>query len=439
MPLSAGNRNDIGSLGGGKGPVFIRIGRFLRIFACGRTRHVLHVLLKFHIDMKKNIFAVAAVAAMLCACGGGQQKSGDMPEQDGSRTGYALAFFRNTAALSGADENMMVSPYSAGVALSMLADGAEDQTRAELLRALGGSVFSGDILHADSLVDVRSANSAWIRSGFDVKDSYEELLRESYGAMVAEKDFSSGSTVGEINRWCSDNTEGRITEIIDRISPDMVMFLVNALYFKAPWEHEFRKESTSDKVFHGSAGDAEVPMMYIRNDFRYASYGNNQIVELPYEGGRYSMLVALPAEDVAMQDALPMLTEEMYDKATGQMTRKKVALTLPKFRFETDLVLNDVLRRMGVERVFSGSAQLGGISDASIAVDQVRQKCFIEVNEQGSEAAAVTGIGVRLTSARPADMPVVMTVDRPFYFAIVDNEADNILFIGRVMNLGGEE
>ena len=265
------------------------------------------------------------------------------------------------------------------------------------------------------------------------------LLRESYGAMVAEKDFSSGSTVGEINRWCSDNTEGRITEIIDRISPDMVMFLVNALYFKAPWEHEFRKESTSDKVFHGSAGDAEVPMMYIRNDFRYASYGNNQIVELPYEGGRYSMLVALPAEDVAMQDALPMLTEEMYDKATGQMTRKKVALTLPKFRFETDLVLNDVLRRMGVERVFSGSAQLGGISDASIAVDQVRQKCFIEVNEQGSEAAAVTGIGVRLTSARPADMPVVMTVDRPFYFAIVDNAADNILFIGRVMNLGGEE
>ena len=113
----------------------------------------------------------------------------------------------------------------------------------------------------------------------------------------------------EINRWCSDNTEGRITEIIDRISPDMVMFLVNALYFKAPWEHEFRKESTSDKVFHGSAGDAEVPMMYIRNDFRYASYGNNQIVEHPYEGGRYSMLVALPAEDVAMQDALPMLTE----------------------------------------------------------------------------------------------------------------------------------
>ena len=191
--------------------------------------HVLHVLLKFHTDMKKNIFAVAAVAAMLCACGGGQQKSGDMPEQDGSRTGYALAFFRNAAALSGADENMMVSPYSAGVALSMLADGAEDETRAELLRALGGSVFSGDILHADSLTDVRSANSAWIRSGFDVKDSYVALLRESYGAMVAEKDFSSGSTVGEINRWCSDNTEGRITEIIDRISPDMVMFLVNAL------------------------------------------------------------------------------------------------------------------------------------------------------------------------------------------------------------------
>lgn len=371
---------------------------------------------------------------MLASGCGGQQNKGNIPEQNGSRTGFSLTFFRNVSALSGADDNILVSPYSAGAALSMLAEGAEDRTREELVTALGGSTFAGDRLEADSLADVRSANSVWIRSGFDVKKSYVSQLEKSYGAMVAERDFSNPATADAINGWCSDNTEGRITEIVDRIAPDMMMFLINALYFKAPWETAFNESLTSDRVFHGSKGDKEVPMMYAKDKFRYASWQGSQLVELPYAGGRYSMLLALPSADMDIDGAVELLSEDAFNLALDNLAKTEMTLVMPKFKFETDMVLDGVLKEMGVEKAFSASAQLGGISDARIAVDEVRQKCFIEVNEQGSEAAAVTSIGVRLTSARPG-RPVVMTVDRPFLFAIVDRTGGNILFMGRVMNL----
>ena len=170
--------------------------------------------------------ATAAVAALLLTAGcGGQQNTGNLPEQNGSRTEYALTFFRNVSGMEGKDDNVLVSPYSAGMALSMLAEGAEGETRDEIVTALGGSTFAGDILAADSLVDVRSANSAWVRAGFGLRQEYVSRLEQAYGAMIAEKDFADRTTVGDINRWCSDNTEGRIDGIVEQIAPDMVMFL----------------------------------------------------------------------------------------------------------------------------------------------------------------------------------------------------------------------
>lgn len=380
--------------------------------------------------------ATAAVAALLLTAGcGGQQNTGNLPEQNGSRTGYALTFFRNVSDMEGKDDNVLVSPYSAGMALSMLAEGAEGETRDEIVTALGSSTFAGDILAADSLADVRSANSAWVRAGFGLRQEYVSRLEQDYGAMIAEKDFADRATVGDINRWCSDNTEGRIDGIVEQIAPDMVMFLVNALYFKAPWQFAFNEKNTSDRTFHGSAGDADVPMMSLSRSLGYASFPGGQLVELPYAGGRYSMLVALPAEGIDMKDAVACLTEDAYRSALDAMSRTDVSLTLPRFGFETDMILNGVLDRMGVRKAFSGNAEFGGISDSSICVDEVRQKCLIEVNEEGSEAAAVTSIGMRLTSASPGRRTEVMTVDRPFLFAIVDKTGDNILFMGRVMNL----
>lgn len=384
--------------------------------------------------MKRIIFyMLAGITASLMFSGCGRQPA--VPAPDGSRTDFSLAFFRNAVSEADADANVLVSPFSAGTALSMLAEGAEGGTREELMSALGGKTFSGDILSADSLADVRSANSAWLRPGLEIKDGYRTLLRESYSASVRTEDFSDPATKDAINSWCSDNTEGRITEIVDEISPDMVMFLINALYFKASWIHEFDENLTADELFHGSAGDNEVQMMKISERFRYAEAAGSQLIELPYKGGKYTMLVALPAEGIDMNKALAGLRASAFAGALESLEYRKVALTLPKFRFDTDIVLNSLLEKMGVRKAFSSGAQFGGITDAPVAVDQVRQKCFIEVSESGTEAAAVTSIGMRLTSAGPADIPVVMKVDRPFFFAIMDKSGDNMLFAGRVMNL----
>lgn len=332
-------------------------------------------------------------------------------------------------------ENIFVSPYSAGVALSMLAEGAEGRTAEELSEALHGVAFTSDKPSGDSLTDIRSANSAWIRDGFKVKEKYAGKLAEEYNAHVETLDFSDPSSVDVINRWCSENTEGKIPEIIDVISPDMMMFLMNALYFKAPWEKQFNKEMTSDAVFYGYGRESKVPFMMVRSKFRYAGYDGNQLIRLPYAGGRYCMMVFLPGKDVSPDAVLPYLDESSYRKALDSMTETEVIFRMPKFKLETTTLLNQALSSMGARRVFTPSAELGGISDGRIAVDEVKQKCYVEVNEEGSEAAAVTSIGIRMTSASVGPLPVSMTVDRPFLFAIVDMSSENVLFIGRVMDL----
>ena len=376
--------------------------------------------------------AVVSLALAVTGCG---QPKNPAPAREGSRIDYSMSFFRNVVSASGPEDNVFVSPYSAGVALSMLAEGAQKQTAEELDMALNGVRFSGKEVVADSVVDVRAANSAWIRDGFNVRKDYADKLSEDYRASVSSLDFSDPASVDVINSWCSDNTEGKITGIIDNISPDMVMFLMNALYFKAPWEEKFDGNVTADAVFHGFSGDSEVPFMFRKGKMEYAGYGGHQMVRLPYAGGRYSMLVLLPAEDVSPDAVLPYLDEKSYREAVGALSETEVILRLPKFRIETSTRLNRALSAMGAKRVFTGAAELGGVSDADIAVDEVKQKCYVEVNEEGSEAAAVTSIGIRLTSANVGPRPVSMTVDRPFLFMIADMENDNILFMGRVMNL----
>ena len=382
--------------------------------------------------MRKNI--IVSVLMLTIAAGCGNHRSAG-PVTEGSRIDYSISFFRHVVEEAGEGENVFVSPYSAGVALSMLAEGAHGRTLEELRAALGGVTFTAGELPADSVVDIRSANAAWIKDGFKVKSSYLQTLSDVYGAQVRNLDFSDPSSAGVINSWCAENTEGRITEIVDRISPDMVMFLMNALYFKAPWEKPFNRNSTSEDTFHGASSDSEVPFMYGKAKYSYAEYDGNQLIRLPYEGGKYSMLLLLPAEDVSPDAVLPYLDGAAYKDALESMTMTEVILRMPKFKIETTVLLNRTLAAMGAKKVFTPSAELGGISDSRIAVDEVKQKCFVEVDEEGSEAAAVTSIGVRLTSAHQGPLPVRMTVDRPFIFAITETGGDNILFAGRVMNL----
>ena len=381
---------------------------------------------------KMMIYAASFVAACgLNACG--QQ---DVPPAEGSKTGFALSFFKQVNKASKGSENIVVSPYSAGAALSMLMEGAQGQTKVELDNALNGCVFSNQKLESGDSVEVNSANSVWIDSDFSVRNHYVNVLQKDYDALVETLRFSDPATVRAINNWCSEHTDGKIDEIIDRLTPGDVMVLLNALYFNAPWEDKFDPSLTGEADFYGVTGTSRVDMMYRKGRYNYAEYQGCQMIELPYLGSSYSMFVALPPEGMDINMFLPYVNEDLYDAAMEMLAPVEVKFRMPKVKMETEMLLNDVLMNMGVKTAFTGAADFKGIAETgSLAVSQVKQKCYVDITETGTEAAAVTSIQVRLTSVRPEFDVKTMTVNRPYVFFIADKEADNILFAGKIVKL----
>ena len=382
--------------------------------------------------MKYSSIMILAAVLGLASCGGGYIKP-----VEASQTGVSLSFFSHVNAVSGADENVVTSPYSAAVCLSMLAEGAGGQTRAEFDSALGGIMFKAEDLGSNDTVVVKSANSIWIDDNFSIRNSYVDLLQNDFDAFITTQRFSDPATVKAINNWCLEHTEGKIGDMIDRLTPDMVMVLVNALYFNAPWADAFDPELTSENVFHGKSKSGKVSMMHRTGQYNYAQVHGAQVIQLPYEGGRYSMFVALPPAGADLDKFLPQITEGAFNSAIEMMRPKKVKLSLPRFKVETSMLLNKALQDMGIRTAFTPAADFHGIAEMGpLVLDQVKQKCYVEVAEKGTEAAAVTVAQIRLTAVRvdPEDM-AVMTVDRPFVFMITDGYTGNILFAGKIVNL----
>lgn len=383
--------------------------------------------------MKRMMLYAASVAAVCCMLSCAQQ---DTPPQEGSKTGFALSFFRQVNRNSAQSDNIVVSPYSAGVALSMLTEGALGQTKVELDNALNGCLFKGDNLDGGEEVVVKSANSLWLDSDFSVRNRYVSTLQNDYDALVETLRFSDPATVRAINNWCSENTEGKIKEILRDLSPGDVMVLLNALYFNAPWQDKFDASLTSKADFRGQSGTTKVDMMYRKGTYNYVEYQGCQMIELPYLGSSYSMFVVLPPSGMKIDDVLPYVNETVYDEAMNMLAPAEVKFSMPKVKLETELLLNDVLMDMGVKTAFSGAADFKGIAETGpLSVSQVKQKCYIDITESGTEAAAVTSITVKLTSVRPEIDVKTMTVDRPYVFFIADRENSDILFAGKIVNL----
>lgn len=375
----------------------------------------------------------AAVAAM---CGMGSCGQQEVPPAEGSKTGFALSFFKEVNKHMNSGENVFVSPYSAGAALSMLTEGAQGQTKVELDNALNGCLFSNEKLDGGDSVVVKSANSVWLDSDFSVRNHYVNLLQKDYDALVETLRFSDPATVKAINNWCAENTAGKIDEIVDKLTPGDVMVILNALYFNAPWEEKFDPAYTSKTDFRGVSRTSKVDMMSRKGRYNYVEYQGCQMIELPYLGSSYSMFVVLPPEGMKIDGFLPYVNENTYKQAMGMMAPAEVKFKMPKVKMETELLLNDVLMGMGVRTAFTGAADFRGISESGpLAVSQVKQKCYVDISESGTEAAAVTSVMVRLTSVRPEIDIKVMTVDRPYVFFIADKESDDILFAGKIVNL----
>lgn len=381
----------------------------------------------------KNVFIAAALtAAALVSCGPKYTAPESTP---GSEIAYSMSFIRNVAANTDKNENLVISPYSAGVALSMLAEGAEGQTKEEFNTALNNCIFKAENLGGNDTIIVNSVNSLWVDDNFSIRNRYLSLLEKDFDALATVLNFSDPSTVQAINNWCSEHTNGKIKDIIDRLGPNSVMVLANALYFNAPWLNPFEKNLTAKSTFHGASSTSEVNMMLRRGYMNYAEYQGCQLVELPYEGGRYSMFVLLPAAGIDVNDIIGYLNEDLYNEAMKSLAPKEVLLKMPKAKLETSLLLNQTLGSMGIKSAFTSAADFKGIAEMGpLVLDQVKQKCYVDISESGTEAAAVTVAQVRMTSARPSSF-VTMTVNRPYLFFIVDTQNSNVMFAGRVMNL----
>ena len=381
--------------------------------------------------MKTGFIAIAVSLAALVACGPKYEKP-----TEASQVGFAVSFFKSVNAVEPKTENIVVSPYSAAVTLSMLAEGAEGQTKTEFYNALGGVLYKAEDLGGNDTVVVRSANSVWLDDDFSPRNRYVNLLSKDFDAFLDVENFASPVAVQAINNWCGERTGGKINGVIDRLDPSNVMVLVNALYFNAPWENEFDQALTSEQTFHGLSGDSKVKLMCAKGYYMYAEMQGFQIIRLPYLGLKYAMYVILPPEGSDIDRLVSKMEESAFHSAIEMLSQQQVRLFLPRFKEETSMVLNRPLQNMGIKTAFTTKADFSGIAEMGpLVLDMVKQKCYIDVAEKGTEAAAVTVAQIRLTSARPGAKIPVMRVDRPFVFVIADSDSRNVLFAGKIVNL----
>jgi serine protease inhibitor len=347
------------------------------------------------------------------------------------------------------NKNLMLSPLSASTALTMLLNGCDGDTYDQLKETLKypegmnmsdiNEVYRSlvtQLLVVDPKVKLALANAIFYRQGFSVKSPFLNTMSTDFDAEIAGLDFSLPSALTTINKWASDNTNGKVPKVLDEISGNAVMFLMNALYFKGDWSYQFDKALTSDKPFY-TDGSNSVDVSTMKGDVgSKVTYGSNyKAIELPYGCTNFTMVVVVP--EGTLSDFITTLTAEKWNAITSAFDDQEkfgeLTVYMPKYKFSYEKQLNDQLQIMGMLDAFiPGLANLSGISDASIYVDFVKQNTFVEVDEKGTEAAAVTTIGIVETSFPP--QPQEFVIDKPFVFAIRERTTNALLFIGQVVN-----
>lgn len=363
---------------------------------------------------------------------------------------FGFDFFRKVCEASGNEKNMMVSPLSVSIAFGMARNGAGGGTLEAMSATLGLSAMTDAEANAsykyiidkfeslDPRVKMSIANSIWYRNSFTVLPDFLSTNKEYFNAEVSPLDFGNPDAVETINSWVSDKTNALIPSIIDNIPEDMVMYLINAIYFKGQWKYQFDKANTADKPFHRTDGSTiQAAAMIQHAQLSYFQGENFEAVELPYNQGNFNMTVLLPASGVPVTDVVNQLTTQNWETWVPQFTPRDIQIQLPRFRFtyqETKMI--PVLSDMGMAVAFNPDlADFTRInSDGGLYISDVRHKTFIETNEEGTEAAAVTSIGISVTSVGEDPVPYDFIVDRPFVFLITEKSTGSVLFIGTLMN-----
>jgi serine protease inhibitor len=343
-------------------------------------------------------------------------------------------------------DNYMISPLSISLALAMTANGAKNNTLDEMLNVMGFEnsdiddfneffrLIVYELLNLDNKVTLTIANSIWYRDSFAPLQSFLDTNEEYYNAEISALDFSHTDAVNIINQWVSDATNRKIGGIIQSIPNDVLMYLINAIYFYGQWQYEFDKSQTKERDFYLSSGESiKVTMMEMEADLKYFDAGNMQMIEIPYGKGNFVMNVILPPNGVSPTQLLSDFDYSSWAEWTSGLYEKEVVLYMPKFKFEYSKSLVSALQSLGMIDLFNEIASdLSGINGTGgLFVSDVKHKTFIDVNEEGTEAAAVTATEVGTTSVNP-DMPIYINLNRPFVFIIREISTEVILFAGVV-------
>ena len=379
----------------------------------------------------------------------------DQAEAARGNNAFAIELYGQLRKQSG---NLFFSPESISIALAMTYAGARADTAAEMARTLHFTLPPGQLHPAMGALlrdrnavhdgyQLKEADALWVQTGYSLLPEFLKLNKDNYEAGLNQVDFK-GATEGSrqtINTWVEQRTENKIRELLrpGSLTSDARLVLTNAIYFKGDWEEQFKKEDTKDEDFRLSAAQAlKTPLMHMTKGFNYFDGGSFQALEIPYKNNELSMIILLPKAMEGLSAFEQSLTPANIKELPGQLRPvREVNVTMPKFKMEAQFQLGDTLMAMGMKEAFNGKiADFSGMAsrktmqrDGNLYIGAVIHKAYIDVNEEGTEAAAATAVIGRATAARPTP-PIIFRADHPFMFLIRDNRSGSILFIGRVTN-----
>lgn len=348
--------------------------------------------------------------------------------------------------------NIFISPISASLALTMTMNGADGETYHEMNKVLGYNSADKEQLNAsckaliDELYDLSGniefnlANSIWLNDNFTLQDEFKNLNEQYFDAKIEALDFSQvDKCVNIINSWVENQTEDRIKELVknDDFAGPTLMFLINAIYFKASWKYQFNEEKTSESDFYINNGESvKCQMMQMKEELNYYSNSNIQAIDIPYANENYSMTILLPRNIDQTDSLLDNIDNAEFTNIEDNFRKDSVNLFMPKLQLDYKKELKENLNNMGMEKAFLAgqadfSKMVNEIEDG-IYIDHVTQKSFLKIEEKGTEAAAATVVGMKYTSIGDDD-EIYVRVDHPFLFFIREKRTGTILFSGKIM------
>ena len=424
---------------------------------------ILNIILK---NARQGLLALLCLAGISALA----DTQADQDSLTAANTSFAFDLLKQIAGKQPGG-NIFISPFSVSTVLQMVVDGAAGSTKQQMESVLYLNEMVGDtsaggpkqeiesarylngmaardeackslvqaITIGQSNVTLNLANSIWFKQGVELRPEFVAGCTNYFQAEAAALDFTSPQSAKIINNWAAANTHGRIKDIVQwPMNPLTRVILANAIYFKGRWAHEFDKSATKDRAFMPLDGtQIQIPMMQQHEHFDYFQAQGFQAVCLPYAGGRLQMYLLLPDSGSDIKKLLAGFDGGVWQsKILPQFRSSEGTVILPRFKLNYNVVLNEPLEALGMKRAFSADADFSAMSAEKLFLSEVKQKSFVEVDEEGTEAAAVTTVTMRASVVMRPEKPFEMVLDHPFFFVIGDKTTHSILFMGIVSNPG---